>query len=321
VKLIAQNVSTTQPLAPDGHIELAFDRLLLPSSPLRQTFILADVRGNLLTPTVAYDPVARVVTITPMAPLDPGQRYQLAIASPKDASDPSGLHAIDGALLDPSSASVIEFVVSAIDGGTNAGVVAPPTIDFCNDVLPGFRTKCSSTRCHGGSQLPAAGLLLDGPENVAGTALGRVAQGANTGPRSTSAPAGRIFGINMPIVDTGTAQPAAGNPANSWLMYKLLLAVPPACSSTPGAAPCDGGIAGDAGTLPANVSQMHAVAWTPMTDSERAALSDLVPGREMPFPARPETPAAATTEPMTVDELERVSLWIAQGARVPATCP
>jgi hypothetical protein len=58
-----------------------------------------------------------------------------------------------------------------------------------------------------------------------------------------------------------------------------------------------------------------------MTDAERAALSDLVPGREMPFPARPETPARATTEPMTVDELERVSLWIAQGARVPAMCP
>ena len=90
----------------------------------------------------------------------------------------------------------------------------------------------------------------------------------------------------MPIVDTGTSQPAAGNPANSWLMYKLFLAVPPACSSTPGAAPCDGGVAGDAGTLPANVSQVHAVAVASIADS--SALSDLVLGREMPFPARPE---------------------------------
>jgi hypothetical protein len=325
-------VSTTQPLPPDGHIELAFDRLLMPSITIRQTFVLADVRGNLLTPGVAYDPVARVVTITPMAPLEAGQRYQLAITSPRDPSDPNGLRAVDGALLDPSSASVIEFVVSASDSGTSAGGVMTPTIDFCNDVLPAFVTKCSSTSCHGGSPRPAAGLLLDSPTNVAATALGRVAQGANTGPRSTAetpctclAPMTcdrcKIFGINMPIIDTGTSQPAAGNPANSWLMYKLFLAVPPACSSTPGAAPCDGGVAGDAGTLPANVSQTHAVAWAPMTDTERAALSDLVPGREMPFPARPETPAGATTEPMTVDELERVSLWIAQGARVPAACP
>src|SRR5258708_2137301 len=144
VRLIAQNVSTTQPLPPDGHIELAFDRLLMPSITIRQTFILADVRGNLLTPGVVYDPVARVVTITPMAPLDAGQRYQLAITSPKDPSDPNGLRAIDGALLDPSSASLIEFVASASDSGTSAGGALTPPIAFSNDVLPPFVTNSSS---------------------------------------------------------------------------------------------------------------------------------------------------------------------------------
>ena len=321
VRLIAKNVSPTQPLAPDGHIELAFDRLLLPSNITRQTFLVGDLRGNFLTPTVAYDPVARVVTITPMTPLDPLQTYRLAIVLPKDATDPSGLHAVDGAPLDPSSAKPFDFTVGAADAGAEAGVAAAPTIDFCRDIQPAFATKCSGGTCHGGSALPAAGLLLDTPQDVTSTAIGRVAQGANTGPRLIPESPGKIFGINMPIVDPGTAQPPAGNPANSWLMYKLLLAVPPACSSTPGAAPCDGGAVDDAGTAPTNVSSAHDLALIPMTDGERVALANLVLGREMPFPASPAAPLASASAPMTVDELERVSLWIAQGAKVPATCP
>jgi hypothetical protein len=64
----------------------------------------------------------------------------------------------------------------------------------------------------------------------------------------------------------------------------------------------------------------------PASDPARAALADNIPGREMPFPNDPgdaSSPANAGAA-LTIDELERVSRWIAQpppaGGLVPPTC-
>jgi len=121
----------------------------------------------------------------------------------------------------------------------SAASPTPPstvTIDFCNDISPIIGFKCALPTCHGGNT-PAEGLVLDPFSGIAMTAIGRVSQEANTGPRSLAAPPTLLFGEDMPILDaTGTT----GDPANSWMMYKLLLAVP-----TP--EPVDAGAADDAG--------------------------------------------------------------------------
>jgi hypothetical protein len=88
IHLVSANIGQNQPLPANGRIELGFDRLLLPASITRQTFVLSNAGGNMAyTPTIAYDPVARIVTITPLT--DPaqalvsGQNYDLVILGPQ----------------------------------------------------------------------------------------------------------------------------------------------------------------------------------------------------------------------------------------------
>ncbi len=288
---------------------------------------MQDLRGvSIVPPAIAYDPVTRVVTITPAAPLDPGQGYRVVILSPQNDADPLGLRAIDGATLDPSTPP-IEFTVLQPDAGVDAGASpapALPTMSFCADVLPVLTTKCGSSICHGGTTLPADGLRLDSPTAVTATALGRVAVGSNRGPRSTAAAVGSLFGVDMPIVDPGTGTGPAGDPGDSWLLYKLLMAVPPRCVVAAGVgvdvdAGADAGAS--AGKAPTDVSGAHQVLWQPLSPAERDILSSLIPGREMPFPTNPSARLDQAKEPLTCDELERISLWIAQGAVVPSSCP
>jgi hypothetical protein len=337
------------PIAPTGAIEMAFDRLLSPARVFRQAFVLADLQGNPVSPppAVAYDPVTRVVTLTPGAPLDGGQTYRVFLLSPQNDADPLGLRAIDGATLDPSSPASIELTVSpGTPGGADAGAAvgpAGPTASFCTDVLPLLTTRCGSAVCHGGTPLPASaeGLRLDSPAGVSATAIGRVAQESNTGPTAAPLAPTLTFGVNMPIVDPGPASSGTGNPSNSWMMYKLLMAVPPTCAGGPadgGAGATADATAGsvDAGATdasaeagasraasgkPTDVSGLHHVAWQPLSQAERAVLSNLVPGREMPFPADPTVPLTQVASQLSCDDLQRISLWITQGAVVPSTCP
>jgi hypothetical protein len=375
VHLVAANVSKDQPLPANGSIQLAFDRLLLPSCITRQTFIL---QMNRLTPTVAYDPVSRVVTITPLAPLIPEQKYEIDIASPQSKSDVNGLRSIDGATLAAGTTNRIAFLAAP----STTSPQVPPTVDFCTDVFTPVFSTCNGKGCHGGT-LPAEGLLLSKTDGVAQTAIGRVAHGSNTGPRALAQPASLLFGEDMPLIDPGSL--GTGDPGNSWLLYKLLMAQPPAgapsCDagaamatadagpvdatveasggtdaraetgaetgvesgvmeaggdaladgSAEGAAAADAGDAGeDAGADAAsampppptgvtNVSNAYAVCWQPITSSERAALAALIPGREMPYPT---TWDASLATGVSIDSLERISLWIAQGASVPSGgCP
>jgi hypothetical protein len=304
--VVATNFQAS-PITPGMPIELAFDRLLLPSSLKRQTFELQDLLGNYLQPSVAYDPVSRVVRLC-TGDLQPDQSYRLTLQPPADGGDPNGLRAIDGALLDPTESNVLEFpVVAGTSPYTGVDACSAPAttpIDFCAQVMPIFTSKCGGSVCHSGP-LPAAGLQMSTPQGIQRTAIGRVAQGSNTGARSTTEPAGRVFGVDMPIISTSNA------PGDSWLVYKLLLAVPPACSSTPGAPACDA-------SAPGVQQPRLAVPWSILSDDERTTLSNFVQGREMPFPADPSTTPGSAKEPLTADEMETVSLWILQGAVVPA---
>jgi hypothetical protein len=132
--------------------------------------------------------------------------------------------------------------------------------------------------------------------------INQVAHGSNQGPRAKAGPPLELFGLDMPIVDPGS-------PADSWLVYKLLLGVPPPCSSTP----CDAG-------APAVMHDLHALPWTGISPAERSTLSSFIPGRAMPFPTDPSADPSTATETLTLDELDQMSFWILEGAPVTA-CP
>jgi hypothetical protein len=52
--------------------------------------------------------------------------------------------------------------------------------------------------------------------------------------------------------------------------------------------------------------------------AERARLSNYIEGREMPYPLDPAVPEGsdAGTYPLSMQELERLRLWITQGAQI-----
>jgi hypothetical protein len=373
--MISANIGPNQSLPANGQIVLAFDRLLQPTSITRQTFVLTNAAGTVAyTPTLRYDPVARVVTITPLPDasqkLVSGQSYELIIQGPQSPGDMNGLRAIDGATL-VHSPQRIAFSV------TDPTPTPPPaiTIDFCRDIFPITSVKCSLPICHGGT-FPAEGLMLDPPSGIPATAVGRVSQESNTGPRAVATPPTLLFGEDMPILDANGN--TNGNPGNSWLMYKILLSTPtpePVDAGTSGpplveagaedggldatvpapeggatdagavdaGAPADAGSPVDASTPvdasgseagpgeggmpatpmvipPADVSRIHSpVAWQAISAAERLTLSNYILGLQMPYPPPPSM-LNASNDPLTLQEMERVSLWIAQGAPAPASC-
>ncbi len=331
----------TKPLPADGTIQLAFDRLLLPATAIRQSFILVDADNNALEPLVFYDPVTRVVSLSNPNTnpdggsnggswLNPGQPYSIYLGVAKYGDDESGVRAIDGAPLSASSAGQIGFITTAPTGQA----VGDLKTNFCNDVLPIFTARCSQPQCHGspttipasglannpalaeqfpnGQSQPAAGLILNTSVGVAATAIGRVAQGANTGPYAHTDSENAHFGFDMPIIDPG-------NPASSWLMYKLLLATPQPDAlesnadaggqGTPSNGPC--------GIAPV-IEPQPQTSYAALTDDERTILGNYVLGQPMPYPKDPATPTdnASLLLNLTTPELERVRAWIAGGAIV-----
>jgi hypothetical protein len=307
----------------NGAIQLQFDRLLLPISVTRQTVLLIDANNVALTPSVAYDPVASVVTLSRQLGgpdggaaewLKPDQPYKVQVRTPT-GNDVNGVRAIDGAPLQP--VADVGFLTQP-DGPQP---FAEPPANFCNDVLPIFQRSCTAPICHAspaattdktrfgdqGLSRPAAGLILDVSDGVRDTAF-RVANGSNTGPRAKSGEPKRVFGVDLPVIDPG-------NPDNSWLMYKLLLAKPgdPAKVTEARRAKCDG----TPGTPPMAALALPTplVQATP-SDGERAILSNFVLGREMPYPDMGLDGPHDSNPGLTYGELERVRLWIAQGARV-----
>ena len=128
VTLVSQNVGPSQSIPANGRIELGFDRLLLPASITRQTFVLENAgRITAYTPTIAYDPVARIVTITPLGTpgqaLVAGQSYDVLITTPGTAATPSdGLRTIDGATLKGGPVKIVFSVTAA--------AAPPPTVQI-----------------------------------------------------------------------------------------------------------------------------------------------------------------------------------------------
>jgi hypothetical protein len=308
IHLVNQNVGSSQAIESGVRIELFFDRLLLPSTVTRQSFVLQDIQGNYLEPQIAYDPVARVVQIIPDPPLTPGQLYTVTIVVPAEAGA-DGLRAIDGATLVASDTKPIEFqVVGSLSGGPDAGSPSSFTeglvpVDYCSDIQQSVFNECLGSNCHGG-MLPAEGLNLSSPLYVASTAINRVSEESNQGPAAAAQPPSSLFGLDMPIVDRDNS--TTGEPGDSWMIYKLLLASPSPCTEM------DGGI------IPC--FNPHSEPWQPISESERAVLANYVIGREMPFPQSDPNidDASAPVGTLTTQMLEALSYWMLEGAPVPS---
>jgi hypothetical protein len=320
------------PVPADGVIQLGFDRLLLPATAIRQSFVLRDPTGAVMNPVVTYDPVARVVSIsnptTTSAWLTVGQTYSVDLTLPQSPTD-FGARAIDGQPLDPTTQTHIGFPISPplngadggapSDAGNSAAALLGPPMCFCRDVLPIFQTYCAVPTCHGPPTAqtgPAAGMVLTTATGISNTAINVPSHGSNTGPvaQPQEQQVGVPFGIDMPIVDrTCENGVCSGNPGNSWIMYKLLLAIP---TEGPGS-----GV--NACIQPSTYGPLSSsLAPTDMGPDERARLSNYILGREMPFPTVPGQPSGSRANPtLTLDELERVRLWIQQGSPTPATQP
>ncbi len=346
VHMVASNVGTNTPLQVGQPIELAFDRLLLPITVTRQTFILVDEAAASvpITFAIAYDPVARVVTLNPEQALLAAHTYDVSIQSPENPTDSTGLHAIDGATMDPDTGKyprTITFEVVAATGtppATCNGIVGP-CMSFCTDILPIFSpTGCAGGVCHSGVVFEhgspiAAGLALVGldspaPPNpstaqlVQATAINRLSIESTQGASSEPGPPSFHFGQDMPIIDTTTVTDpntlapvgptGSGDPGNSFLMYKVLMATP----ST-----SDGGVP-DGGPPPVMAYPLTWPGGAPgevpaLSTAEQATLAAYIPGREMPLALQLN---ATVNNGLTMDQLERLSLWIAQGAPL-ANCP
>lgn len=298
----------------NGAIQIAFDRYLLPSTVNRQSIGILDSSNNALpaplAPIVEYDPIARTVTLSRPAAqwLTEGQTYTLVLGIPEAGADVGGVRAIDGATIGRDQKREYAFLVGP-------AAPAPPeaSATLCRDVLPMFIAKCSEPTCHGSGTRAAASLILDTSAGIAATAFNRIAQGSNTGPRSSEPPAaGQQFGVDMPIIDPG-------NPGNSWLMYKVELApLPVARQEAPPKIVCATGLLekGDPFVFAPLVPGAHRGA----DDYERSALASFILGREMPFPT--VNGAGYSVEPLTLDERQQVRLWIKSlvPGQPPASC-
>ncbi len=269
---------------------------------------------------VSYDPVTLTVSLSnpgsALGWLIAGQDYDVVLnvpsKTPSDGATQFGLMAIDGATL--RQPQTLSFTAGAPPSNPMAG---PPTMDFCRDIYtPIFSYSCGYNGCHGpatpvapvidgGTGYPRLGLDLSSANGVRTTAVNQVADESNTGPNATTATqlqGTSTFGVDMAII-------TPNSPGNSWLMYKTLLAIPGATES----------VGFDAGN-----SSYDQGLKSPITTSERAILSNYILGQSMPYPTpsmqEPSTnPTAAGV--LTEGDLERLSLWIAQGATIPASCP
>jgi len=221
--------------------------------------------------TPEYDPVDRVATWVIRGEIQERTRYNVRLFAPTGAQDPNGVRAFDGAPLEKeftfafttgdkdqrapvddhamgfcSVRSLCPLPDGACDGPMPIGVTQSP-YEFLTSTCTGGGS------CHGtggDSRGPSGSVLrLDDDGAGGGTAAAlrhlvthavvasETATGADpvTPSRNVLAP----FGHNMPYID-------ATNPGNSFLLYKMILALAPRCpfdpneeSAMPFSAACD----------------------------------------------------------------------------------
>jgi Bacterial Ig-like domain len=247
-------------------IRVQFDRFLMPSTAVREALCLqpASVGGdNQGTDrcvgagfVAQYDPVDRVASWVIRGVLVPETRYNVRLFAPKDVHDTRGVRAFDGATLER------EFTFAFTTGNDGPGLEPRRAMDFCaaKELCPlpagacdgpmpiaiastphdFLAQRCSSTgNCHGPGPhtggLSGATLRLDDgtPDGLVAAVRHLVDRGVVATETATgidpAVPSRNVlapFGRNMPYID-----PA--HPGNSYLLYKLILAMAPRCPYDP----------------------------------------------------------------------------------------
>jgi hypothetical protein len=220
-----------------------------------------------------YDPVDRVATWVIRGVLMPLTRYNVRLFAPTDPQDQSGVRAFDGAPLAKETTFAFTTMCERHQGNLPPDAAPDPCMSFpqlepprthgfcstktlcsvpatiCDGPMPAaltttphdfFANTCTSGgSCHGeGSTRGVSGVALrfddDGKGGGLYGAVGRLVADAvvanETATGIDPAAAGRNalaqFGRNMPYID-------ATNPGNSYLLYKMILALAPRCPVDP----------------------------------------------------------------------------------------
>jgi len=197
-------------------ITLRFDRYLRASSAVRQSISVytGDPRNGIGLLRPEYDVIERVVVYRITQFLEPGTLYTVEVLS-ADGPSGFGFQAFDGAPLE-AGAAPLKFNFFTQRNRDALPQLPLEPIPSCQRILDIFSNAgCTAGGCHGGN-IPSAGLLLDSPEAFVETALNQVARQTEIGAQVGVPLQDPVrFGLQMPIIDPG-------QPANSYLMYKLL---------------------------------------------------------------------------------------------------
>ena len=197
-------------------ITLRFDRYLRASTAVRQSISVyaGDPSKSIGLLRPEYDMVERVVVYRLTSFLEPGTLYTVEVLS---ANSPAayGFQAFDGAPLEGGAVPLKFYFFTQRNRDWLPQLPLEP-VPSCERILEIFaRAGCADGGCHGGA-IPSAGLLLDGPQSFNETALNQVARQTEIGAVVGVPLQDPVrFGLQMPIVDPG-------QPANSYLVYKLL---------------------------------------------------------------------------------------------------
>lgn len=202
----------------DTDITFRFDRYILPSTAVRQSFVIYTGSPANAVPIWEpyYDIVERVVHFEPPSGqvLEPGTLYTIELRSAETRSE-FGFRAFDGApLADGGLPIQFNFRTRRSEERSRTVLVREP-VD-CGRALEIFsEAGCATQGCHGG-QNPAMGLLLDSVKGLVETAISKVAHQTERGAESGVVLRDPTrFGIQMPVIDPG-------QPGNSYVLYKLL---------------------------------------------------------------------------------------------------
>ncbi len=207
----------------DAVFELRFDRYLLPSTAVRQSFFVYSGEQSNAIPGIdlpalspRYDVIERVVSyeLPSGVTLQPNTHYTMELVAPVYEDD-LGFRAFDKRPLDEETTLRLSFLTSN-QRKTPGPVQADGT---CSTAVSTLSTHCASTRggCHTRDDREMD-LDLSDANGLILTAIGKVAHQTETGP-NTGVPTQNPdrFGEAMPRIDPG-------RPDNSYLIYKLLLA-------------------------------------------------------------------------------------------------
>lgn len=202
----------------DAKIEFRFDRFLLPSTAVRQAFRIYTGSEDLsFTTQPEYDLVERVVTFSlPNGALfQPGVRYSVELFVPA-SDDAGGFRAFDDAPLAEGDVPLtFDFRTQQIEPPAAPPDPAPWTCDQVVDVFGGSTPAWSAGTCHSGRNA-RMGLRLESRAALIQTAIGEVAHQTMVGSKASAVLS------NPPRMGVQMARIHAGQPENSYLLYKLI---------------------------------------------------------------------------------------------------